>query len=33
YVDQVKGIDSKIKRALELAHKIKTNTLYGYKKD
>lgn len=28
YVTTVKSVDSKIKRALELLHKLKTNTLY-----
>ena len=32
YVEQVKNTDSRIKRALELAHKIKTRTLASQKK-
>lgn len=29
YVSSAKGIDTRIKRALELAHKLRTNSLYG----
>lgn len=29
YVSSAKGIDTRIKRALELAYKLRTNTLYG----
>ncbi len=29
YVSSAKGIDTRIKRAMELAYKLRTNTLYG----